>query len=92
MQSALPDGATQFGRAPKSQERRQRNLLLIRSTKATPPGEICDKTIHTGEMLEDDRPSAALLVGTAVLLAVNLALVVVVLVDVAEYITAVWGH
>ncbi len=91
MLTALPGGAAQFGRAPKSQER-QKNILLIRSTKATPPGEVCDKTIHTGEMLEDDRPSAALLVGTAVLLAVVLVVVVVVLVDVAEYVTAVWGH
>jgi hypothetical protein len=43
-------------------------------------------------MLEDDRPSAALLVGTVALLALNLALVAVVVLDVVEYIGVIWGH
>lgn len=94
MQSVLSDRATEVCNVPRSQElvNTQGNFLLIGATEVIPPRKHCHKTIHTQEMLEDDRPSAALLAGTAALLALNLALAVVVLLDVTEYITAVWGR
>lgn len=94
MQSALPDPTTKLRRAPRSQRLLgfPGNSLLTVATNVIPKRKPCHKTIHTEQTLEDDRPSAALLVGTTALLTLNLAFAVVVLLDVANYITAVWGH
>ncbi len=94
MHSALSESTTELRRALRSQGSAgpQDSSLLVGATNVISPRKPCHKTIHTEETLEDDRPSAALLVGTATLLTLNLALAVVVLLDVADYITAVWGH
>lgn len=94
MQSALPDPTTKLRRTRRSQGLMgfPGNSLVTGATNVIPKRKPCQKSIHTEETLEDDRPSAALLVGTTALLTLNLAFAVVVLLDVANYITAIWGH
>lgn len=94
MPSAMLDQTKNARSALRSQRPvgSQRHHLLMGVEKAIREREPCHKTIHTEEMLEDDRPSAALLVGTVALLALNLALAAVVVLDVVEYIGVIWGH
>jgi hypothetical protein len=70
----------------------QEAFLLRFAANTVTDEKPCHKAIHMKDVLEDDRPTAALLVGSAALLTFNLALAVIVVIDVVQYLAAVWGR
>lgn len=67
----------------------------VRDPSARAPGRVTQgkatqERVHIEEVLKDDTGSTALLLGTAVLVAFVCALAVIVVIDVAQYVVAVW--